>query len=244
MFTKRALVAILLGCAPLGALSAAGLQMIPIRLGLDSETPAAILTAINTGTDDVVYQLSVSEWSQGPDGRDQLVPTRDVLANPGIFTVRAGNQQLIRLGLRTGAAPKERSYRVIVQELPQPNRPGKGLQTLLRVSIPLFIPAQSPVTDMRWTLRPGPDGAKLTGINNGSVHVQITGVQITATNGADAPPAARMSVYLLPGVSREMAIGGGKPLAPGATYHLRIETDQGAMTADVRADAPTMASAG
>ncbi len=220
-----------------GQAQAGQLQIMPTRLGLTTAMPSTVLYATNPDASDTTYQLSVFRWSQNPDGTDRLDPTRDVLANPAIFTVKHADQQIIRFGLRTASLPIESSYRVILQELPRSAPEVNGIKTLLRISIPLFVPAAQPTTTMRWALRPTAAGATLIARNGGSVHVQITAVQIAA-DGMSKPPiaTAKGNFYALPGITREIDVHAASPFVAGTTYHVRIDTDQGPMTADLRAD--------
>lgn len=236
-----ALVIALAGALLSGQPAVAGqLQIMPTRLGLSSVTPSTVLYATNADAADATYQLSVYSWSQLPDGSDKLDPTRDVLANPAIFLVKHGEQQVIRFGLRADPLAAERSYRVILQELPRSDQQVNGIRTLLRISIPLFVPATRPAMAMRWALQPAPGGAKLVARNAGNVHVQIVGVQVEAAAGKAGSATMKGSAYVLPGFTREIGVTAARPIAAGLTYHVRITTDQGPMTADLRADPAAM----
>lgn len=212
------------------------LQIMPTRLGLSSATPSTVLYATNADAGDATYQLSVFSWSQLPDGSDKLDQTREVLANPAIFSIAHADQQVIRFGLRTDSQPAERAYRVILQELPRPDQQVTGIRTLLRISIPLFVPATRPAPAMRWALQPSPKGAKLIARNIGNVHVQIVSVEIEGPSAKAMPAPMKCNIYVLPGMTHEIPVSGASALATGTTYHVRITTDQGQMTADLRAD--------
>ncbi len=79
-------------------------------------------------------------WAQ-KDGKDQLTPTRELIATPPIFNLKAGTTQLIRIGmLRKVDLEKELIYRLILEEIPPPPAPDfKGLQVALRIGLPVFI---------------------------------------------------------------------------------------------------------
>ena len=96
----------------------------PIRVDLAPQERSAALTVKNNGAESVVVQVSVLAWSQ-QDGRDVLSPTNEVLVSPPIATIAPDKEQIIRVGLRR-APDKERelSYRLFLQEVPAPPKPG------------------------------------------------------------------------------------------------------------------------
>ncbi|MDA8656068.1 fimbria/pilus periplasmic chaperone [Luminiphilus sp.] len=78
------------------------------------------LTVRNDGTEPASLQMEMLNWSQA-QGQDVLTPTRELLANPPIFTVPAGGSQLVRVGLRRAPdGQRELTYRIVLQELPPP----------------------------------------------------------------------------------------------------------------------------
>lgn len=189
---------------------------------------------LDRGSDPTLLQLGVQAWSQ-IDGEDKLVPTRDVLANPGLFVVKGNDQQIARLGLRVAATSIERSYRVIVQEVPQQTQ-ASGLVTLLKISVPIFVPPDKSVVALDWGLRLSKDGAEILVHDGGNVHVQITHLRVTGTGEsvrADVP----LNFYVLPGAARVIPIKLKAPIAAGTALKLHVESDQGAFSADVRAGA-------
>ena len=81
------------------------------------------LTVRNDGTEPVSMQLEVLNWSQEA-GKDVLTPSRELLANPPIFTVPAGGSQLVRVGLRRAPdATARANLSHCLQELPPPPKP-------------------------------------------------------------------------------------------------------------------------
>jgi len=94
--------------------SAASLGVSPVRVTLSESQSMGALTVRNDGTEPASLQMEMLNWSQA-EGQDVLTPTRELLANPPIFTVPAGGSQLVRVGLRRGppgiaAPPQSRFY--------------------------------------------------------------------------------------------------------------------------------------
>lgn len=134
------------GCAVLGWLwllmgsaTAASLQVAPTSLQLTPRQNADALWLTNSGTTPVQVQVRVFEWRQDA-GRDQLLPTTDLQVSPPMQSLAAGQQQLIRVVRSAPTAPAvQRTYRVVVDELPSVDPRRTGMQFVLRYSMPVFI---------------------------------------------------------------------------------------------------------
>lgn len=223
---------LLLGLAALPA-QAADLQISPIRIILDQQNPNAVMTLINRGDSDTLLQLSVLAWAQEPGG-DVLTPTRDVLANPGVFMLKAGEQQVARFALRVAPDAKERSYRIVVQEVPR-QRVENGLATVLRLMVPVFVPTPNPNVAIEWSARPAPGGIDVSAHNLGNVHVQVKTVKL---NGSGIAPASKtVNLYVLPGATRTVRVPLARPAASGTVLQLTADSDQVGFGTSVRVGA-------
>src|SRR5712692_1255538 len=87
-----------LGLCPARA-QAGAFNVSPVRIALSQTHPTAILTMQNNGDQAVVVQIEVMAWSQA-DGKDIYTLSRDLLANPPIFTLVPQGTQIVRIGLR------------------------------------------------------------------------------------------------------------------------------------------------
>jgi fimbrial chaperone protein len=160
----------------------------------------------NTGAEAVVVQVNVQAWSQ-EGGKDVLASTNEVLVSPPIATIEPGREQIVRVGLRRAPDDKrELSYRLFLQEVPPPPRPGfQGLQVALRIGLPVFVhPRSGPAkAALVWNAQlrdPGTISLKLE--NKGTGHIQISDVEMYL-QGAKEPVASHSSlVYVLPGQAR------------------------------------------
>ena len=103
------------------------------------------ITVRNDGEEPVVVQSSVLAWTQ-EDGKDIYASTTEALVTPPIMTIAAGAEQIVRVGLRRPPDPRsELAYRVFLQEVPPPPKPGfTGLQVALRVGLPVFVAPGAP----------------------------------------------------------------------------------------------------
>src|SRR5205807_8196365 len=151
----------------------------------------------------VVVQINVQAWSQS-GGKDVLADTKDVIASPPIATIPAGQEQIVRIGMRRAPdAQRELSYRLFLQEVPPPPRPGfQGLVVALRIGLPIFVqPRQGTAKAvLLWNAsKSSPDILKLTADNAGTGHIQISTIELLRASEKD--PIATFSglAYLLSG---------------------------------------------
>jgi fimbrial chaperone protein len=223
----------------IGPALAGSIAVNPIRVNLSASQTTSPLVVRNSGAEPSVVQLQIVSWSQ-QEGKDVLVPSRDLLATPPIFTVPAGASQTVRVGLRQRtAAPTEGSYRLILQEVPPPPKPEfRGLQVALRLSVPVFIaPAIAPSTTLAWqanvTSTLNSQDLKIGSLNTGNAHVQVLGFKLFS-GGVELPllsPAE--AAYLLPGQRRVWSLRLPSVPAAGSTLRVEARTDAGDMQADV-----------
>lgn len=209
--------------------SAADLQISPIRIILDPQNPNAVMTLINRGDSDTLLQLSVMSWSQDATG-EVLTPTRDVLANPGVFLLRGGDRQVARFALRVAPDIQERSYRIVVQEVPR-QRIENGLATVLRLLVPVFVTTPNPTVAMEWSARATSQGLEIYAHNVGSVHVQVKAVKLSS--GAGPLASKTVNLYVLPGATSMIRVPLPKPVAPGTVLQLAADSDQIAFSTSV-----------
>lgn len=201
---KAALFALLCAVAQPGF--AGSFEVNPIRVQLTPAARSAALTVKNSGTEPVVVQASVQAWSQ-KGGDDVLSATSEVLVSPPIATIAPGAEQIVRVGLRRAPDDKqELSYRLFLQEVPPPPRPGfQGLQVALRIGLPVFVqPRSGPAKPaLVWDARMRDAGTiSLRLRNEGNAHIQVSDVAMFAPGGKE-PLASHASLsYVLPGQSR------------------------------------------
>jgi len=200
---------------------------------MDPQNPNAVMTLINRGNSDTLLQLNVLAWSQDATG-DVLTPTREVLANPGVFLLKGGEQQVARFALRASPDIKERSYRIVVQEVPR-QRVENGLATVLRLMVPVFVPTPNPAVSVEWGARQGAQGLEILAHNVGNTHVQIKSVKLTGDTMAAA--SKTVNLYVLPGATGMIRMSPAKPVAVGTALQLTAESDQVAFSANVRVGA-------
>jgi fimbrial chaperone protein len=162
---------------------AASFEVSPIRLSISPASPSALLTVRNQSSEPQRFQVTAFAWKQGPGGEMVLDPTSDIVVFPTLFSLTPGDVRHLRVGSTAPIGAVERTYRIVVEELPPPTAPGvNGVRVLTRMNVPLF---QSPTGSAP---TPGIDGLAVQGgdvvfsvRNRGSAfffarHVRVNGV--------------------------------------------------------------------
>jgi fimbrial chaperone protein len=219
---------------------AGSFQVNPIRVDMTKGATTAAITVRNDGEEPIVVQSSVVKWTQD-NGQEVYAPTTEALVTPPIMTVPPGGEQIVRVGLRRGPDPqRELAYRLYLQEVPPPPKPGfTGLQVALRVGLPVFVAPGAPgIRRLEWSAQIGQDGAiRLAAQNTGNAHVQVTDFEL-ALPGASEPIAHESTLaYVLAGQRRQWTL----PAPPDrvksvSEFRLKAYTDAGEIDTAVKVE--------
>jgi fimbrial chaperone protein len=222
---------------------AGAFQIDPVRVELAPGQLSAALMLRNDDNDTSIIRIEARAWSQ-KNGEDVFEATKEILVTPPIATIDAGAEQVVRVALRRPLNPEqELTYRIFLQEVPSPPRPGfNGLQVALRISIPVFaIPGSSAIPKPAWKITyQAKEHALLIGATNeGNAHLQVQDFKILKP-GIDTVLATQsISSYLLGGQRREWTI----KLDPsvrisGTKLRLTAMTDAGSLDQELEINAP------
>lgn len=218
--------------------SAGSFDVNPIRVDLTAQSRNAAVSVRNTGDDPVVVQVTVQAWSQSA-GKDVLTDTKDVIVSPPIATIPAGQQQIVRIGMRRAPdAQRELSYRMFLQEVPPPPRPGfQGLVVALRIGLPIFVQPRQGAgkAALVWNLDTGsPDTLKLKVDNQGTAHVQISTIELFRRSEKDAIAEFSGLAYVLPGQARDWDLKLRDPaIKRGERLRMKVSTDAGSIDTEI-----------
>ena len=183
-------------------------------------------------------QTSLVSWTQ-ENGQDVYAPTKEILGTPPIATIPPGGEQILRVGMRRAPdAVNELAYRVFLQEVPPPPKPGfQGLQVALRLSLPIFVqPRQGPAkATLVWNLDlQGEDTLRLRLDNQGTGHIQVSDISLFQPGQDQAVASQSSLVYVLPGQSRAWELKTkAVRLKPTDRLRLKVTTDAGSVDTDI-----------
>lgn len=122
-----------------GPAHATSLKVTPVLLTLDKNHRSIALAIHNQSDEAKVIQTELVRWTQ-QDGENVHTPSRDLLVNPPIFTLKPNQRQVIRIGLNRKVDATELAYRLRLTEVPPPPREEfTGLRVALRFDIPVYV---------------------------------------------------------------------------------------------------------
>lgn len=186
-----------------GPARAGTLEVAPIILDIPPGQNAAALSVANRNPYPIAVQLRGFHWSQ-PEGRDLLQPSNDLLLSPPLFQLPPGATQTVRLLLKGGATGRqERSFRLLVDEIPRPGEEGQ-IRFALRLSLPVFArpPGQATAqVDWYWL----PDG-QLAASNRGLRRARQAELRLLLPGAPPQTLAPSDTPYLLAGAERRWRI--------------------------------------
>lgn len=215
------------GCLLFGTAQAAVLEISPVTIGLAAGQGATVIEVRNRGDAPVAVQVRAYAWAQSGD-EDVLTPTRDLILSPPIFTVPAGGSQTLRLLARGGAAVAgERSYRLLLDEVPAISQ-GQQIVIALRVSLPVIIAAASPAPEgLRWRVGRAPGGETvLSATNAGLGYDAVQAIVVTLADGSRRSAVARgKNPYILAGAERHWVVDGHR--LPAGALRLNVTSRNG-----------------
>jgi fimbrial chaperone protein len=230
-FAARAALA-LAAAMTLSVAQAGSFMVDPTRIELAPGKLSATLTIRNDDREPAVIRLEPRAWNQQGD-EDLYEATKEVLVTPPIVTVAPGAEQIVRIALRRPLDPqKELTYRLFLQEVAPPPRPGfSGLQVALRISMPIFAkPGDTVAPKSEWKVayQAREHSLRVNLANSGNAHLQLQEFKFSAPGSDQVLALQQSSVYLLPGRSRDWLLKLAPAVRlPAGKLRLRASTDAG-----------------
>lgn len=192
---------------------AADFQVQPTTMDLGGSVKSGAFSVINNGKDKIDFQVSVKEWKQDEKGKDVYEDTKEIVFFPKVMSVEANSQRAVRIGLKAPPSPKEKTYRLFVEEIPTPKKMQDvdvdkkikaGVTIAFRFAMPIFVkplkPQESYVIDK---IEMSKGAVKAVVKNNGNVHVKLRAVNFSgkAADGKELYSKEIAGWYILNGLS-------------------------------------------
>lgn len=220
---------VLLGCVigAAGPIRAASVAISPVNISLTRDQHSALLNVANNDSRPVRFSLSTYAWSQSDAGAMELSPTADIIFFPAQLTLAPGEARNVRLGTQLLPGPAERTYRIFLEELPEPATATAGqalhVHVLSRISVPIFlVPEQANIQAELGAIDVRKSSVSFQLHNTGTVHVLPGPVSVQARDAADKPVfSTTVDVwYVLAGGTRTVHVS----VPAAACAHVRTIT--------------------
>jgi fimbrial chaperone protein len=191
------------------------LQVSPISIEVQAPGHAATITLRNEETRPLNAQIRVFHWTQ-VNGEEKLEPTDDVVASPPIARLSPKVDYTVRLvRVTTRALSAGESYRLLVDELPDPaTRGNRVVNLVMRYSIPIFFyPHDADEAKLVWSIEQRNGRIYVSAKNSGTRHARISVLTIRDKNGAIAFFGNGLTGYVLGRTTMRW-------IAPGNTHRM------------------------
>lgn len=158
----------------------------PIRAELKAGVLSETLTVTNHATARLRVSIKLMEWTQDAAGKDVYRDSSDLVYFPRQMEIAPGSKRLVRVGAKTPGALVERTYRLFIEEEPEPSSDATRAQVALyfRFGVPIFVtPAvPKPLPDVT---EPTLEKGKLAVVvkNSGNQHFRLN--KLSITDGAE-----------------------------------------------------------
>lgn len=176
----------------------------PIRLDLDRNARTGAITITNDDPEKPLQlQVKAFAWSQDEEGKDRYEESGDLTFFPRIMTLPPQENRLVRAGIRVPAADREKTYRLFIEEIPEPRKveaQGAQIAVKVRFGVPVFVKPlkEEPRGEIeKIELSRGTVTVKVK--NTGNTHFVIKSVNLKS---GDLFAKEISGWYLLPGAAR------------------------------------------
>ncbi len=183
-------------------------RVAPARVFLDRTAKSSVITVINEGEEKVNLQCKAMEWTQDPAGKDIYKESNDLVFFPRILLLEKGEQKIIRAGIKMPATTREKTYRLFIEEIPQPKKitaDSAQLTVAIRFGVPFFIrPLKEELAGELSAVGVEKGMVSATVKNAGNTHFRITEITVKGANGKGEETFASKldGWYLLAGADR------------------------------------------
>lgn len=211
-FLRYAISAALL--IPLAA-SAGQFSISPVIVVIEKGAKSGSVAVGNEGKEPLSFQIKAAAWSQDQAGKDVYTETTDIVFYPKMLTLAAGEQRIVRIGVKGPAPDQEMTYRLFIEEVPSSKKAeeqrmrgtGKGaeINVVMRIAPPIFRKPRAPVVSGEIdALTIEKSVVKVHVVNRGNEHFKHSAVAV-AGRAIDGSEVFRKEVagwYVLRGASR------------------------------------------
>jgi len=195
---------------------ATALQVAPVLVDVPAPGAASKLTLKNNGSEQLKAQIRIFKWVQR-NGKDELIPTRDVVASPPLVKISPNGSNIVRI-VRVSKNPikGEEAYRLIVDQLPDRKKSsGIAVKLQMRYSIPVFFGTNSSAEPkLAWTVKA--NGSNLIVQNTGPRRVRVSELTIKNARGERIGSKNGLVGYVLSNSMASFKIGMAKKAKKGS----------------------------
>jgi len=183
------------------------IQIYPLKILLSPDKKTDSITLANQGDTAIDIQASAKSWDMDEQGKFIETDIGDFVFFPRLLNIPPHQEKSIRIGYNGNFPPTEKSYRLILEELPPVRTPeqqakdkvNSGINWLMRLSVPMFAmpSADIPAPELKIDeVKQTTGGWSVAVMNVGQYHVYIKKLRVEMKGGTDVE---RALMRILPG---------------------------------------------
>lgn len=176
-----------------------------------SDQSASSISLYNQSNESADLQIRIFEWTQNA-GQDQLIPTDDIAVSPPFLKLKPNDSYNLRVvRIKPEPISGEKTYRIILDELPKPidsRKASQGVNVLLRSSLPVFVVNKDAITQLNWKIDAKQNDTALNISNIGNRHALLNDLILVDNTENKSYPIKVNTVngYILSGKSKNYSI--------------------------------------
>jgi fimbrial chaperone protein len=204
-YQRLALLALALACTVPAPARASEFMVFPVKAELRAGALNETINVANRGPSRIRISVKVMEWTQDAQGKDVYTDTTDLVYFPRQMEIEPGARRLVRVGAKAPAGAAERTFRMFIEEQPEPAAEGSAqIAVSFRFGVPIFVAPTVPRVQAD-VMEPTLDKGKVSVVlkNNGNQHVRVTRVAVTDEAGFSREVAGW---YALAGTERTFTV--------------------------------------
>ncbi|MGV2455304.1 UNVERIFIED_CONTAM: fimbria/pilus periplasmic chaperone [Acinetobacter seifertii] len=192
-------------------LNAASIRLSPVNVEIFSDQSASSISLYNQSNESADLQIRIFEWTQNA-GQDQLIPTDDIAISPPFLKLKPNDSYNLRVvRIKPEPISGEKTYRIILDELPKPidsRKASQGVNVLLRSSLPVFVVNKDAITQLNWKIDAKQNDTSLNISNIGNRHALLNDLILVDNTENKSYPIKVNTVngYILSGKSKNYSI--------------------------------------
>lgn len=205
--------------------AANGLQLDPVLAEVPSGNASSVFRLRNPNRTPLTVQVEARQWYQA-GGNDRYATAKDLIVVPPLVTIPPGGDQVIRVARTSRGTAGEVAYRIAFREVPpEPAAGFVGVQTALRLDVPLFFLPDAPRDQLVWRAERRGGNLHLTAENRGNHYTRFAQLRVLDANGR-VLAETRSLTYVLAGATRYWTLP-AKDLPRGQRLRLVIGSGSG-----------------
>lgn len=197
-----------LGLVVIEKAGASNFGVSPVKVSFSSKVSSQLITVRNDSNETLRFQLHTYIWKQNAKGEMQLDTTEDIVAFPGLFSLKPGQKRLVRVGTLTPVSSIEKTYRIFIEELPpeaKANQQTNAIRILTKIGIPIFLqPRKQIVEGSLENIIVSKNQVNFQVKNTGNVHFVTQKIRVKGLDEGDKSVFERQrnGWYILAGTSQ------------------------------------------